>query len=288
MAKISYVNGEYTLHRDASVHIEDRAYQFADGVYEVVLLQNGIMIDGKQHFERLERSLKGLRIDTPLSTSSLKIIIKELTRRNRCKDAMVYIQISRGVAKRDHAFPTKTVPSVVITLSPFKLPDSSKTTKGKETITTPDIRWKRADIKSVSLLPNILAKQQAVEANCIEAILVNDKGEITEGSSTNVFMVNGKGTIITHPTTEQILGGITRSTLVKLARDNGITVEERAFTVDEAINAKELFITSTTKGAYPISAIDGKTINNGMVGEVVKKLQILYKDYINQQITAVA
>lgn len=282
MPHISYVNGAYTLHADAAIHIEDRGYQFADGIYEVIAIKNGVLIDGEPHFERLERSLRELAIAEPVSRAALKIIIKELLRRNRSKDNSVYIQISRGVARRDHPFPKDITPSLVITLLGAKPPSPVAREKGIHVITQRDIRWARRDIKSISLLPNILAKQAAVEAGVKETWLVNDAGCVTEGSSTNSYIVTAQGVVVTHPANENILGGITRQTLLRLAHANGIKVEERPYTVEEAKSAAEAFLTSSTQGVIPIVQIDSTVIGNGHPREVTRKLMKLYDTYIEE------
>jgi D-alanine transaminase len=283
MPKISYVNGRFINHRDAFVHIEDRGYQFADGVYEVIAIHNGLVLDEEQHMERLARSLASLRIDAPVSDASLKLIIQELLRRNKCQEGAIYLQITRGVAKRNHEFPKNVRPSLVMTLSKTPERHSMNNRTVGTAISLPDIRWERCDIKSISLLPNILAKQQAVEGKHTDAILVNDEGYVTEGSATNVYMVDSKGTILTHPANHSILGGITRDSVLKVARRNGLKVEERRFTLKELQNAREMFITSTTKGVMPIGMLDGKKIADGKTGPVTTQLQSLYDDYVEQK-----
>ncbi len=285
MPQISYVNGSYLPHSQAAVHIEDRGYQFADGVYEVIAVKNGIMIDGEPHLERLERSLRELSIAEPMSRAALKIIIKELLRKNRSKDDSLYIQISRGVAKRNHPFPKDAAPSVVMTLLGAKPPSPTARENGIHVITHRDLRWARKDIKSIALLPNILAKQAAVEAKVQETWLVNDEGFVTEGSSTNSYIITDKGVIVTHPANENILGGITRQTVLRLARAHGLKVEERPYTVEEAKNAAEAFLTSTTQGVIPVVQIDSTVISNGHPREVTCKLMKLYDDYV-EEVTA--
>lgn len=280
MPKISYVNGKYTHHRDASVHIEDRGYQFADGIYEVIAIQNAVLIDGDKHFVRLARSLRELSIPAPMSIEAMGCIVRELMRRNHRRDGCIYIQVTRGVAKRDHAFPKHANASLVMTLSPPKNPSEALKQKGIEVITHPDIRWGRRDIKSIALLPNILAKQQAVAAGVKEAWLVDDKGYVTEGSSTNCYLVKDH-TIITHPANERILGGVTRDTVLQLARKHGLNVVERPFTLEEAKSANEAFITSTTQGVMPVVKIDETVIGNGHPRETAMQLMALYDGYVN-------
>lgn len=279
MPKISYVNGQYVNHLYASVHIEDRGYQFSDGIYEVIAIENHTLIDGEGHLARLERSLRELCIPMPMPRAAMECIIRELLRRNRRRDGCIYIQVTRGVAKRDHPFPKQVEPSLVMTLSPPKKPSAALKKTGVEVISCPDIRWGRRDIKSISLLPNVLAKQKAVEAGVKEAWLVDEKGYVTEGASTNTYIVKDN-VIITHPANERILGGITRDTVLKLARQNGMKVEERPFTLEEAKSATEAFITSTTMAVMPVIKIDDKVIGNGHPRETAQTLMSLYEAYM--------
>ncbi|MCD6034495.1 MAG: aminotransferase class [Rickettsiales bacterium] len=288
MSRISYVNGAFVPHTEAVVHIEDRGYQFADGIYEVMAVHHGVMIDEEPHYNRLIRSLKGLQITLPLPIISFKMIIHELLRRNRCKNGSIYIQVSRGVAKRNHEFPKGVRPSLVVVINPGPARASMNASGVGTAISCPDIRWARRDIKSISLLPNILAKQKAVEAGCTEAFLVDEKGIISEGSATNAYMVDAKGTIITHPADERILGGITRDSVLKVARQGKMKVLERPFTLKEALAAKELFITSTTKGVMPIVNLDKTTIGTGKCGEVTSQLRLLYDVYVTERLEAIA
>lgn len=285
MPRISYVNGRYINHLEASVHIEDRGYQFSDGVYEVIAIQNSHLIDGDKHFIRLERSLRELSIPAPMSHAAMNAIVKELLRRNYRKNGSIYIQVTRGVAKRDHAFPKHAHASLVMTLSPLKTLSASVRNQGIKVISHPDIRWGRRDIKSISLLPNILAKQQAVSAGVKEAWLVDEKGYVTEGSSTNCYIIKGQ-TIITHPLSERILPGITRDTVLSLAKQQGIKVEERPFTLEEAKSANEAFITSTTQGVMPVVKIDDSVIGNGHPHDTAQTLMSLYDDYVATQCKA--
>jgi D-alanine transaminase len=218
MSRIAYVNGSYVPHRDAAVHIEDRGYQFADGIYEVVCVKDGRIIDEEPHFERLERSLRELRIAPPMGRPAMRQVTRELLRRNRVTDGIVYTQITRGVARRDHPFPAAgTPPSLVMTSRRIKPQDPKLLEHGIAVISTPDIRWQRCDIKSVSLLPNILAKQQAREAGAYEAWFVDRDGTVTEGSSTNAWIVTRDGELVTRQLGPAILGGITRRSLIRLA-----------------------------------------------------------------------
>lgn len=279
MSRVAYVNGQYVPLAEASVHIEDRGYQFADGIYEVCLAIDGGYLDMAGHLARMRRSLSALRIEFSMTEPSLKSIMGELLRRNRLRNALVYVQITRGVAPRNHPFPRNAVPpALVMTARRFKLDGSDRQArKGIAVITVDDIRWGRVDIKSISLLPNVLAKQAAVEAGVNEAWLVRD-GKVTEGSSTNAWIVNDQNTIITHPKTNEILGGITRETAIACARDLQIKVEERPFTVAEAKAAKEAFLTSATNLVTPVIAIDGAAIGDGAPGPIALRLREAYKE----------
>ncbi len=278
MAATAYVNGSFVPMRDALVPIEDRGYQFADGIYEVCLYIDGRYWDLDGHLTRMERSLRELRMAAPMSREALQIVMAELVRRNRLKNALVYIQATRGVAPRNHAFPPpQTPPSLVMTAKRFDLDGSDAiAAKGVGVITQPDIRWGRVDIKTVSLLPNVLAKQAAREAKAAEAWLVRD-GVVTEGSSSNAWIVDSDGTLITHPKGFEILGGITRETALACAADLQIKVHERPFTVNEAKSAAEAFITSATNLVTPVVSVDGAPIGDGAPGPVAMRLREAYK-----------
>ena len=279
MQKISYVNGRYVPHAEASVHIEDRGYQFSDGIYEVMAIKNRHFIDGDLHFKRLIRSLKEMEIDFHVSQASLTQIILELMRRNGKKSGNLYLQVTRGVAKRLHDFPVGTPPSLVMTLADLKFPTAAQVAEGVAVITQPDIRWGRRDIKTISLLPNILAKQQAVRAKVRETWLTED-GHVTEGSSSNSYIVSKDGVIVTHPANQRILGGVTRDTVLRLAKEAGIKVEERPFTLAEAKKASEAFLTSTGSKVLPVVKIDDAVIGNGKPGQVTMKLVTLYDAHL--------
>lgn len=277
MSRIAYVNGRYVPFHQAVVHVEDRGYQFADGIYEVCIVVNGRLFDFDGHFARYERSLRELRMERPMGRRALENVMRELLRRNRLKSALVYIQVTRGVAPRNHAFPVDAPPALVMTARRFNLNESdAKAAKGVKVITQPDIRWGRVDIKTVGLLPNALAKQAAVEAGATEAFLVRD-GVVTECSSSNAWIVNREGVLITHPKGNLILGGITRETTIRCAEELQIKVEERPFTVEEAKAAKEVFITSATSFVMPVVAIDGEAVGGGKPGPVAKRLREAYK-----------
>lgn len=280
--KISYVNGRYVPHEDAFVHIEDRGYQFSDGVYEVIGIMNGKMFDDELHFKRLERSCKHLHMNMPVTVPAMKIIVNELIRRNRVKDSYIYIQVTRGVAPRNHAFPKPgTKPALTIMFTTLTPPPQKDYDKGVSIITGKDIRWHRKDIKSISLLANILAKQDAVIAGVKENWLVDKvTGFITEGSSTNAYIVDKSGVVRTHPADECILGGVTRDVVLQIAKKNKIKVSEKPFTIAELRSAKEAFITSTTSGVLPVVKADGKNIGNGKPGEITMRLNKLYNEHM--------
>ena len=276
MARYAYVNGRYVEHREASVHIEDRGYQLADGVYEVVGVRDGKLIDEKPHIDRLDRSLKELRIDWPVSRSALSFIIRELMRKNRLRDGLVYMQVTRGVSRRDHGFPTTPVkPALVLTTKATKhiVADAGA---GVAVKSMPDIRWERCDIKTVALLPNVLAKQAAREAGAYEAWLLDEKGCVTEGASTNAWIVTQDGELITRQTDNGILSGITRTTLKTICNSLQLKLVERPFSLEEAKRAKEAFITSATSFVTPVVKIDGEKVADGKVGATARRLREEY------------
>ena len=276
MARYAYVNGSYVDHLAASVHIEDRGYQLADGVYEVVGVRDGRLIDEKPHIDRLERSLKELRIDWPVARPALGFIMRELMRRNRLRDGLVYMQVTRGVARRDHAFPTtKVKPALVMTTKNGKRAENDPGA-GVAIKSTPDIRWERCDIKTVALLPNVLAKQAARESGAYEAWLIDEKGCVTEGASTNAWIVTQAGELVTRHTDNGILAGITRQTLKKMADSLQLKFVERPFSLDEAKKAKEAFITSATSFVTPVVKIDGHTVGEGKPGPMSRRLREEY------------
>jgi D-alanine transaminase len=284
MSRIAYVNGRFVRHADACVHIEDRGYQFADGVYEVWAVFGGRLSDIEGHFARLERSLGELRIPMPMSRAALQLVLREAIRRNRAEEGMVYLQITRGVAPRDHAFPTKPVlPSIVITAKPIDWAGAeARAAKGVEVITTPETRWARCDIKSVSLLPNVLAKQAAREKGAAEAWFVDELGLVTEGSSSNAWIVDREGVLRTRDLNANILRGITRSSLIDIAASEGIGMAERPFTPEEAKDAREAFITAASTLVMPVVRVDGSKIGDGRPGPVAQKLRALYLSHARE------
>lgn len=275
MSRIAYVNGAYVPHADAGVHIEDRGYQFADGVYEVCEVRHGYIVDLTRHLDRLGRSLSELRIDWPMNRAALVHVIREVVRRNRVRNGLFYMQVTRGVARRDHVFPAaETRPSIVVTA---KRTDAAaiarKATHGIAAITVTENRWDRVDIKSVGLLPNVLARQKAREEGAQEAIFVDADGTVKEGAATNVWIVDRDGNLRTRPAEHGILKGITRTTLMDVAVPLGLKIEERAFSVDEMLAAREVFITAATSICFPVVSVDGKPIGNGHPGSIAQNIR---------------
>ncbi|MDB5553133.1 MAG: dat [Rhizobium sp.] len=280
MTRIAYVNGRYVRHADAQVHIEDRGYQFADGVYEVCEVRHGMIVDLTRHLDRLGRSLGELRIAWPMHRAALVRVIREVLKRNRVKNGLFYLQVTRGVAKRDHVFPhPDTKPSVVVTAkntNPAII--AAKNANGIKAITVPENRWDRVDIKTVGLLSNALVRQQAKEAGAQEAIYVDADGTVKEGAATNVWMVDQDGTLLTRPAEHGILRGITRTTLMDVAGKLGIKIREEAFSAEKMLASREVFITAATSICFPVVEIDGKTIANGHPGSVSQKIREAFFD----------
>lgn len=268
MSRIAYVNGHYVRHADAAVHIEDRGYQFGDGVYEVCEIRDRAIVDLDLHLDRLARSLAELRIGAPMSRAALTAILRQVARENRVRDGLVYIQVTRGVARRDHYFPEPAPrPALVVTARALdRRKGETAARDGIAVITRPDERWARVDIKTTGLLPNVLAKQAAREAGAREAWLVDRDGYITEGGSTNAWIVTMGGVLVTRPAARGILRGITRTVLLKAAEAAGLTVEERPFTVAEAMAAREAFVTAASTIVMPVVRIDGVAIGDGRPG----------------------
>ncbi|MGH6868565.1 MAG: D-amino-acid transaminase, partial [Methylocella sp.] len=259
MSRIAYVNGRYVLHRDAMVHIEDRGYQFADGVYEVCEVFRGDLIDEKRHFERLAYSLAELQIAPPVKAGAFAAVVREVMARNRVENGFVYVQVTRGVAPRDHVFPPAPVrPGLVVTarqVDPEKSEFNAR--KGISVITTPDLRWKRVDIKTICLLPNVLARQLASERGAYEAWLVDSLGMVTEGAASNAWIISKAGVVVTRQLDHSVLRGITRTTLIEIVAAEGLKLEERKFSLEEVFAAREAFITGATTLIMPVVRIDG-------------------------------
>lgn len=280
MPRIAYVNGRYTRHADACVHIEDRGYQFADGVYEVCEVARGQIMDMTRHLDRLDRSLRELRIGWPLGRRVLQMVMVEVVRRNRIENGLVYLQVTRGVAPRDHYFPASgTAPAIVVTAKRSDPAAAAKrASQGIKVITVPENRWERVDIKTVGLLPNVLARQQAKEAGAMEAWFVDEDGVVKEGASTNAWIVTSDGKLVTRPADHGILRGVTRATVMDVAKKLGLAVEERGFSVDEAKKAREAFITAATTVVMPVVAIDDASVANGHPGSVTLSLRDAFFD----------
>ena len=278
MGRIAYVNGRFVPHGEAVVHIEDRGYQLADAVYEVWAVFGGKLGDAEGHFARLERSLGELSIPMPMGRAALTLVLKEAIRRNRTSEGLIYLQVSRGVAPRQHAFPSEALrPAVVMTVSRVdRAADEARAAKGVAVITAPENRWGRCDIKTVGLLPNSLAKQKAREAGAMEAWFVDDLGFVTEGASSNAWILDAEGRLRTRDTNANILRGITRHSLLDVIRREGLPVDERPFTPAEAMAAREAFITGAGTLVLPVVKVDGKPVGDGKVGPVAMKLRRLY------------
>jgi D-alanine transaminase len=289
MSRIAYVNGRYVPLSQASVNVEDRGYQFADGVYEVCEVLGGRLVDETRHLDRLDRSLKELRIGWPVGRLALGAILRETVARNRVREGMVYVQVTRGVARRDHAFPDRLVkPALVVTArSNDRVAAEALASKGIAVVTTPENRWDRVDIKSVSLLPNVLAKQLAKEAGAKEAWFVDAKGCVTEGSSTNAWIVTKDGSLVTRQADHRILRGVTRTGIMDLLKGRNLKVEERAFTVEEAKNAAEAFTSSATMLVMPVVSIDGTPVGDGHPGPVALALRAGLHDVTEIASTAI-
>ena len=279
MARYAYVNGRYLPHGDAAVHIEDRGFQFADGVYEVIPIVNHNMVDAGPHLDRLEHSLSELKIVMPLSRQVLELVIVELIARNSIGEGLIYIQITRGVAPRDHKFPSGLRPSIVMTTKRVRFLTQKKLSDGVKVITIPDIRWMRCDIKTVALLPNCMGKTEAAAEGAYEAWQVDRDGMVTEGTSSNAWIVTHDDKLVTRPAGPEILRGITRQTLLRIASEAGLTFEERAFSVEEAKAARETFLSSATSFVTPVVTIDDVTIYDGTPGPLSRRLQSWYLAY---------
>jgi len=276
--RIAYVNGRYLPHGMAGVHIEDRALQLGDGIYEVFNIRDGQPLDEEGHLDRLERSLRELGMAMPISRPALKLVTREMVAKNRMPNGFLYLQVTRGAVKRDHVPPADGPrPTLIMTM---RLQDvaglKQRLEKGIAVSTQADIRWGRRDIKTVQLLPNLMAKQAAKKAGAFEAWLVDDQGYVTEGSSTNAWIVDQDGTIITRDLSNAILPGVTRKVILAAAAEAQIKVEERKFTVAEALAAKEAFLSSATGAAIPVVRIDGQTIGDGVPGPLTQRIRDLY------------
>jgi D-alanine transaminase len=278
MPRLAYVNGRFVRQAEASVSIEDRGFQLSDGVYEVWAVFDGRLVDSEGHFARLQRSLGELSIDPPMGRAALDLVLRETIRRNRIGAGTVYLQVTRGAAPRDHAFPSPTPkPTLVVTARRGDPKDAAaRAAAGVKVITLADIRWGRCDIKSIGLLPNVLAKQAAREQGAFEAWLVDAQGLVTEGAASNAWIVDAEGVLRTRDLGSNILRGVTRLSLFDLAREEGLEVQEQAFTVAEAKSAREAFLTGAGALVMPVVRIDDTVIGDGSPGPVAKRLRALY------------
>jgi D-alanine transaminase len=282
MSRIAYVNGRYLPQREASVNIEDRGYQFGDGIYEVVHLYKGRFIDEKRHLDRLERSVGEIRLPMPMSREALLHVLHEVARRNRVTEGLLYMQVTRGVARRDHAFPQMPVPpALVVTVKRIKPYPHSIENWGGDAVTLPDLRWARRDIKTTNLLPNVLARQAAREKGAIEAILFDEAtGLVTEGAATSFWIVDEAGALRTRNLSQDILPGCTRDALMAELREAGIAFAETPFSLDDLSRAREAFLTSATSFVKPILRIDGTPLGDGRPGPVTRQLFDIFARHV--------
>ena len=275
MSRIAYVNGTFEPLDSARISILDRGFVFADGIYEVTAVLDGLLVDNESHLARLERSLTEIAMPLPEPPARIEAIQKELVARSGLVEGVVYLQVTRGAAERDFAFPRDVKPSLVMFTQEKNIVAAPSAERGIAVKTLPDIRWARRDIKSVALLAQVLAKQAAAEAGCQEAWMVED-GYVTEGASSTAFIVTPEDVIVTRPNSNAILPGCTRKALQALAEERQIRIEERAFSVREALVAKEAFITSASTFLQPVVAIDGLPVGAGKPGPVARRLREIY------------
>jgi D-alanine transaminase len=276
MARIAYINGRYVPKSHARVAVEDRGYLFGDGAYDAIPVHNGHLSFADRHLDRLDRSLAELRIAQPMSRPALLQVAAEVIRRNDVKNGGLYIQVTRGVALRDHKFPKGIKPSLLMMARKWKAPAPDLLAEGAAVVTMPDQRWARRDIKSINLLANVLAKQAASEQGAVEAWLVDQDGMVTEGSSTSAWIATAQGELVTRPNSTEILPGVTRSVVVEVARDLSLTLQLRPFSREEAYAAREAFLTSTSSFVLPITQIDGRPVGDGKPGPIAARLREAY------------
>lgn len=277
MARDAYVNGRYVPHARAAVHVEDRGFQFADGVYEVVCVRRGSLIDEDGHLDRLDYSLRELRIAWPCERRVLRLLMRRLLQRNGVRDGLIYLQVTRGVAPRDFRFPAAARPTLVMTTRRAALAPHGRT--GVRVITIPDIRWQRRDLKTVGLLAQVLGKQEAAERGAFEAWQLDEDGLVTEGTSSNAWIVTADGALVTRPASHDILNGITRQSILRIAAAAGLRFEERPFSLEEAYAAREAFLSSATSFVTPVLKIDDRTVGDGTPGPLGRRLLEAYVDY---------
>ena len=282
MSRVAYVNGRWLDQRVASVNIEDRGYQFGDGIYEVVHVHRGRFVDEERHLARLDRSLREIRLPEPMGRSALLQVMRELVRRNRVAEGLVYMQVTRGVSRRDHAFPRRPVPpALVMTVKRIPPYPTDVDAWAASAITWPDQRWTRRDIKSVNLLPNVLARQAAREAGAVEAILYDEAtGAITEGAATSFWIIDEHGALRIRALGHAILPGCTRDALIAELAEAGIAHEEGEFTLQETRRASEAFLTSATSFVKPITRLDGRPVGEGIVGPVTRRVFDLFARHV--------
>ena len=277
MARVAYVDGHYSDLGRTTVPVEDRGLQFADSVYEVIALVAGRLIDLELHLARLSRSREGLGLPAPMTDAGLRVVLNEVLRRNRLRDGLLYLQVTRGQAPRNHAFPARPRASLMVTLRAWS-PFPSSLASGVAVVSGDDLRWQRCDLKTTGLLPNVLAKQHAHEAGAFECWMVRD-GVVTEGSSSNAWIVRN-GSVYTHPLCEHVLGCITREVILELADANDIEIVERGFSLSEAGTADEAFLTSTSSFVVPVVNFDGTDVGTGTPGPVTCRIRELYRDHV--------
>ena len=280
MSRIAFVNGRYVPLREAAVHIDDRGYQFADAVYEVCEVREGRIVDERRHLQRLARSLGELSIPSPVSPRALGFVLRETVRQNRVRDGLLYLQVTRGVARREHAFPpVGTRPSLVVTARARDRAKAERVAEaGIAVITVADNRWERVDIKTTALVANVLARQAAREAGAGEAWFIDDAGFVTEGAASNAWIVSREGVLVTRPAERGILRGITRTVVCEIAAASGLKIEERPFRVSEALAAREAFITAATQIVMPVVKIDGTPIADGKPGPLSRSLRARFHE----------
>lgn len=276
MSRIAYINGRYLPQSRAHVAVEDRGYLFSDGAYDVIPIHNGRLSFADRHLNRLDRSLAELRIAPPMSRAALLQVAREVMRRNYVKNGTLYMQVTRGVAPRDHKFPKGVKPALLMMAKAWKAPPPDLLAQGAAVVTLPDQRWARRDIKSISLIANVLAKQAAAEQGAFEAWLIDSDGMVTEGSSTSAWIATAEGELVTRPTGNEILPGVTRSVIAEVARELGLALRFRPFSRDEAYAAREAFLTSTSNFVLPITRIDGKPVGAGRPGPIAARLRAAY------------
>lgn len=276
--RTAYVNGRYLPHGEAGVHIEDRGLQLGDSIYEVFAVRGGHIRDEEEHLDRLERSLGEIRVAAPMGRAALKLVMRELLRRNRIADGLLYLQVSRGAVKRDHPIPdVEPRPTLILTARPFDFAGKERQQAGGVAVVTqPDLRWGRCDIKSTQLLANLLAKTEARRAGAYEAWLVDREGFVTEGASTTAWIVDKDGQVVTRALSNAILPGVTRRVIMEAAAEAQMPIVERAFTPQEARSAREAFISSAANAATPITAIDGAPVGDGKPGPLSRRIAELY------------